>query len=213
LAATGANLAQASQRAGIRMNIPSIPDFHAGALAGVVVGAVLATLSGILGNHYETFARRHEQERSAAMLFGEVLSTVRVLLEAAEGSVNTGEPFGPVTRRLLGVARREMAIYERNRESLVALQDAKLRSEVHNVALRLCTALDALTDSFVVVDPLLLSEADIEGSRRWAFGFLMENGQRIPELTRRLGRLAKHNFEDYAEAVRVRQPEAPAVEA
>ena len=109
------------------MNLPNLPNlsFHSGALVGVVVGAVLATLSGILGNQYEAFALRRERERTAALLFGEVFSTMRILLEGARASVETGEPFGPLTRRLLVATRREVEIYERNRESLVALHEAR----------------------------------------------------------------------------------------
>jgi hypothetical protein len=185
------------------MNLPSL-SFHSGALAGVIVGAVLATFSGIVGNQYEAFSLRREKERSAALLFGEVLSTVRILLEGAETSSRSGDPFGPVTRRLLATSRREMAIYERNRESLVALQEAQLRSDIHQVALRIITALDALAESFVTPDVLAIPDSgEIAGSRQWMFGFLMENMQRIPGLTQRLGRIARHNFEQYGEAVRI----------
>jgi hypothetical protein len=186
------------------MNLPSLPtvsgaSLHLSALAGVVVGAVLATLSGILGNQYEALARRREQERTAALLLGEVFATVRLLLEGAEGSVKVGEPFGPFTRRLLASVRREMNIYERNRESLVALNDAQLRSDIHNAALRIVMPLDSLLDSFLITDGGL-AEAD----QRRIFGFLMEMAQRLPGLIARLGRIARHNFDDYGEAVQQR---------
>jgi hypothetical protein len=179
------------------MNIPSL-NFHSGALVGVVVGGVLAMLSAIIGNQYESFALRRERERSAALLFGEVFATVRILLEGAENSLQVGEPFGPFTRRLLASARREMNIYERNRESLVALQDPQLRSDMHNVALRIIMPLESLTESFLSdVEPLGLD-------RHRVFGFMMEQARRIPGLTARLGRIAHHNFEDYGEAVQLR---------
>jgi hypothetical protein len=204
LAPTGAKLSRPPRRLEVRMNLPNLPNlsFHSGALVGVVVGAVLATLSGILGNQYEAFALRRERERTAALLFGEVFSTMRILLEGARASVETGEPFGPLTRRLLVATRREVEIYERNRESLVALHEAQLRSDMHNVALRIAMPLDGLMESF------LAPEGDArDAERRRVFAFLMENASRIPNLTERLGRIAKHNFEDYGEAVRLRPAE------
>jgi hypothetical protein len=185
------------------MNIPSL-NFHAGALVGVVIGGLLAMLSAIVGNQYESFSLRRERERTAALLFGEVFATVRILLEGAESSLGIGEPFGPFTRRLLASARREMNIYERNRESLVALHDPQLRSDIHNVALRIIMPLESLTDSFLAdgAEPLGLD-------RRRVFNFMMDQARRIPGLTARLGRIARHSFEDYGEAVQLRAVNPP----
>jgi len=51
--------------------------------------------------------------------FGEVLSTVAVVLKLAHRTKQIGDPFGPVTLRMLRAVRREIEIYERNRESLI----------------------------------------------------------------------------------------------
>lgn len=182
----------------------NLPSFHSGALVGVVIGGLLAMVSAIVGNQYESFALRRERERTAALLFGEVFATVRILLEGAESSLGVGEPFGPFTRRLLASARREMNIYERNRESLVALQDAQLRSDIHNVALRIIMPLESLTESFLAANGEL---PDLDRQR--VFGFMMEQARRIPGLTARLGRIARHSFEDYGEAVQLRAVNPP----
>ena len=94
-----------------------IPESR-GAEAGARIdwpGALLATVSGIAANQLEAFFRRRERERAAALLFGEVLSTLRVILEGAERTRHVGVAYGPVTRRMLHAARREIDIYERNR--------------------------------------------------------------------------------------------------
>ena len=100
---------------------------HGETLVAVVVGALLATVSGIAANQLEAFFRRREREKAAALLFGEVLSSLRVILEGAERTRRIGRPYGPVTRRMLHAARREIDIYDRNRENLLDLREATLR--------------------------------------------------------------------------------------
>jgi hypothetical protein len=164
---------------------------HADTLAAVVLGAMLATVSGVIANQLEAFMRRRERERSAALLFGEIFSTLRVILEGAAESRTRGDRYGPVTRRMLHAARREIDIYERNREAHVDLRDADLRSDTHNLALRIAMPLDGLLDSFQAD-----AEVDDEGRDR-TFQFMMENVGRIPALVARLGRIGRHNFENY----------------
>src|SRR5579872_2276421 len=89
---------------------------HADTLAAIVIGALVATISGVLANQVEAHFRRRERERLAALLFGEVFSTLRVILEGAEAARRRAPPYGSVTRRMLHAARRELDIYERNRE-------------------------------------------------------------------------------------------------
>src|SRR5947209_1556822 len=115
------------------------PDFgHGGeTLIAVVLGALLATISGLIANQWETHQRRRERERSAALLLGEVLSTVQVLLESAERLRQLPPPYGPVTRRTLRAARQEIGIYERNRESLVDLRDPALRADLHRLTVQI----------------------------------------------------------------------------
>jgi hypothetical protein len=169
-------------------------------MVAVVLGALLATVSGVIANQLEAFLRRRERERSAALLFGEVFSTLRVILEDAAAARTVGAPYGPVTRRMLHAARREIDIYERNREALVDLREPELRSDMHNLALRIAMPLDGLLDSF-----LAGSDLDDEG-RDGAFEFMMENVGRIAALVRRLGKIARHNFDNYDEIVRFGSP-------
>jgi hypothetical protein len=164
---------------------------HGDTLVAVVVGALLATLSGVAANQLEGFFRRRERERAAALLFGEVLSSLRVILEGAERTRHIGVAYGPVTRRMLHAARREIDIYERNRESLLDLRESGLRVELHALMVRLAMPLDGVIDSFT----------DAGGSddqaRDLGFEFMVETLGSIPPMVARLGRIAGHRFDHY----------------
>ena len=84
----------------MRLEFPE--SAHAETLVAVVLGALLATVSGIIANQLEAYLRRRERERSAALLFGAVLSTLRVLLESADRVRRIPPAFGPVTRGCCG---------------------------------------------------------------------------------------------------------------
>ncbi len=165
-------------------------------LVAVVLGALLATISGVIANQLEAFLRRRERERSAALLFGEVLSTLRVILENAESIRHIGEPYGPVTRRMLHAARREIDIYDRNREALVDLRDAGLRVEMHSLIVRIAMPLDGLIDSLATSDG-----ADDE-ARDNAMGFIRDTLRGLPNLVTRLGGIARHNFNHFDRVTR-----------
>ncbi len=163
-------------------------------LVAVVLGALLATLSGVIANQWEAHARQRERERTAALLFGEVLSTLRVLLVMAERASVVPPAWGPVTQRMLQTARREIGIYERNREALVDLRDPALRADVHRLAIQIVMPLDGILDS------LKDGGADDDERRQVGFDWLMETSGRIPDLVARLGRIAHHDFAHFAAA-------------
>jgi hypothetical protein len=170
---------------------------HGDTLVAIVLGALLATVSGVIANQLEAFFRRRERERAAALLFGEVLSTVRVILEGAERTRHVGAPYGPVTRRMLHAARREIDIYERNREGLLDLREARLRVELHALMVRLAMPLDGVLDS--LADP---STGEDEARDR-GFEFMVETLGAVPAMVARLGKTAGHQFDHYD---RITQP-------
>jgi hypothetical protein len=189
---------------------PGLPDLgpHADTFVAVVLGALLATISGVVGNQLEALMRRRERERSAALLFGEVLSTMRVLLEGAADFRRRDPPYGPVTRRMLRAARREIDIYERNREALVDLRDARLRTDVHALTLRIAMPLDGLLDSLSGVDPAAAGPGgEISGdeARDRGFAFMMSNVDQISALVARLGRISRHSFDHFETAAIIRR--------
>jgi molecular chaperone GrpE (heat shock protein) len=100
-------------------------------LLAVVVGALLATVGGLVAEHYEDRIERRRRERDAARFFTEILGSIDALLDRAAASQKIGDPWGPVTLRFFRAAMREAQVYERNRERLFDLQDTELRSTIH----------------------------------------------------------------------------------
>jgi hypothetical protein len=176
----------------VPLRLPELAaSVHAETLAAVTLGAVVATLSGVAANLWEARIRRRERERSAALLFGEVISTLRTILAAALDSMSVGERYGQVTRRMLISARREVDIYERNRESLIDLRDPQLRVDVHSLMVRMTMPLDGILAS--LTDPSL---ADPEARER-GVGFMVETLTKFPPLIERLARVAHQSFDRY----------------
>ena len=167
---------------------------HTDTLVAVVLGALLATVSGIIANQLESYFQRRERERSAALLFGELMSTLKIILENADRTRAFGDRYGPITRRMLHAARREVNIYDRHRVALMDLRDAALRVDIHNVMVRVAMPLDGVLDSIAARDPS-------ETTREQAFDYMMENVGRLPWLVARLGRLAGHSFDQYRDEI------------
>src|SRR6478672_2643121 len=108
-----------------------LPDVQAQTLVAIVVGAVLATIGGFVATVLEARLHRGQRERTAALTFGEILASLRVLVRAIEDAHGRGSPFGPLTMRLMRGARREVDAYERSRPALSDLRNADLRLSVH----------------------------------------------------------------------------------
>jgi hypothetical protein len=187
-------------------------------LWAVVIGAVLATVGGFAATQLEHFMRRRESERGAALLFGEVLSVIELLTELAEASRRQGDPYGPFTMRLLRAVRRETEAYDRNRESLYDLRDAKLRAQIHALMVRITLTLDGVFDG---TDEIASTQKNLAGlgaddptraelaglieslleTRHGAFDFLVETVSEIKPLIAILRPLAKETFDAYATVV------------
>src|SRR5271155_3967550 len=164
---------------------------HGDTIVAVVVGALLATVSGVAANQLEAFFRRRERERAAALLFGEVLSSLRVILEGAERTRHIGVAYGPVTRRMLHAARREIDIYDRNREGLLDLRDSRLRVELHALVVRIAMPLDGVIDSLTDLD------ASEDEARDLGFEFMVQSLGAVSPIVARLGKIAGHRFDHY----------------
>ena len=175
----------------------------------IIVGALLATLGGLAGSQLEWYLDRSRRQHDSALLFAELLSTLKALLDFAANSSKIGDPYGPVTLRMLRSARREIDIYERNRENLFALHDGELRARIHATVLRLSMPLDGIFDSCTALEtlnlqlktPNLLAEdrkeledriANIRENRADGFKFIMDTANKqlnevVAELTRYAG--------------------------
>jgi len=197
---------------------PDLFEFatHSGTLVAVVVGAVLATLSGVAATQLEAHLKRRERERDAALLFGELLSTLKILLDNAIESRRHGDPYGAITVRMLRACRREIDLYDRNRQALYELRDAKLRVQIHSLMVRTAMPLDGVLDASDELAPVAETAdpgprlAALRVARDVGFDFLVENAKEIPGLVAALARPAHHAFDAYDDAeVRARNSIAP----
>lgn len=138
----------------------------------VALGAVLATVGGLIADHYEDRIERGRRQRDAARFFAEVLSSIDTLVARALHSQQFGDPWGPVTMRLFRTAMREAEVYDRNRERLFDIQSVELRQRIH----------------IHVISEIFPLEAIIEGSERIAeISHMLDDGPAIsPEKRQRL---------------------------
>lgn len=172
---------------------------HVDTLTAVVVGAVLATLSGVLATQLEAFFMRRRRQRDAALLFGEILSALSVILVVAAEARGHGDPYGPITLRTLRAGRREIDVYDRNREALYDLRDGALRIEIHSLIVRMTMPLDGILDAAAAVSE------PVRAVRDQSFDFLIDVAGQIPAIVAHLGLLARHSFDGYESAVRGRR--------
>jgi hypothetical protein len=161
-------------------------------LIAVVIGAALATVGGVLAGQIEHHQMRQERERNAGLLFGEVLAGLNLILQLASEARGRGDPYGLITMRILKAAHRETHIYERNRELLFAVRDAKLRARTHILLLQMSLTLDAVFEASPA-DGRVNDEgvAALDGP----FGFLQELRLEIPELLTKYKRIARSKFD------------------
>jgi hypothetical protein len=182
-----------------------------GTLWQVIMGAFLATAGGLVANQFEWRAQTRRRERNAALFFGEVLSSYALILKRADETRKIGDPYGPVTLRLLRSARREIDIYERNRESLLDLRDAALRAGIHGLTIRLSLPLDGIFDAAQEIGNLEaqlrsrnLDErdreefaarlAEIKSRRESGYEYVLESAGEIAATLAALSPLAGHDF-------------------
>jgi hypothetical protein len=176
-------------------------------LWAMVLGAVLATVGGFVTSQLEWFLERRRRQRHAALLFGEVLSTLGTILDLAHGTHGRGDPFGPITLRMLRSAKSEIDIYTRNRETLYDIHDAGLRARIHSLMLRINAPLEGVFDA---TEELQLTEAQLRKSdvptehraelearrerlgrnREGGYDYLIENAEQIASLVKDLGAIA-----------------------
>lgn len=117
-------------------------------LLAVIIGALLATGGALVAELVQEKLGRKRRQRDAARFFGEVLSSVDRVLDRAFSSMDLGERWGGVSKRLFRTALDETAIYERNRERLFEIQDIALRRLIHTHFLEETVPLVALVENW-----------------------------------------------------------------
>ena len=201
---------------------PENYDFlsNANTLGAVFIGAILATVGGFIATQLEGFLEHRRRERNAALFFGELLSTMSLILSFARSARAIGDPYGPITMRFLRATRREIDIYDRNRESLFDLRHHELRARIHTTMLRLTMPLDGIFDASreiaealaslkngsLATDALRRDAEDrleeLRTSRNSTFDFILETDTNVRTLIKDLEPLARHSFEKTDKAVR-----------
>jgi hypothetical protein len=181
----------------------------------VILGAFLATIGGFISTAFEAFSRRREREHGSALLFGEILSILELLIHMAERARDIGEPYGSFTMRLLRAVRREAETYERNRESLYDLRDVRTRAQIHTVMVKVLLSLEGVFDSTerIEADSIVsrqsrldpTSRAEVEArlasaheDRNRAFVALSEAATSVGPILEVLRPLAKQDFRVYS---------------
>jgi hypothetical protein len=184
-------------------------------LWAVILGAILASIGGVLSTTFEASFRRRERERGAALLFGEILSVLELLLGMANAARGRGEPYGNWTMRMLRAVRREAETYERNRESLYDLRDVRTRAQVHTIMVKVMLGLEGVFDATerIEADTITARQAGLDATSRAevdarlasvqqerdrSFDALAETTGGIAPIVETLRPLAKQDFRVYS---------------
>ncbi|MCE9521454.1 MAG: hypothetical protein K8S25_03365 [Alphaproteobacteria bacterium] len=189
-------------------------------LWAVFAGAVLATAGGFIATQIEHRVDSKRRERQAALFFGEIMALLGVTVGSATRARGIGDPFGPVTMRLLRMIRRELDVYDRNRERLFELRDPALRARIHVTLLRTMMGVEGALESAAEVHqidaelkinptmPLPQREhlqsrmADQCRLRDGGFDFLIEASEQAGKLTKELEPVARVDFQTLVRATR-----------
>jgi len=123
-------------------------------LLAVIVGALLATGGAMAAELVQDRLGRKRKEREAARFFGEILTSADRVLDRAFASLEIGEEWGAVLKRLFRTALDETAVYERNRERLFDIRDIPLRRAIHLHFLEETVPLVALVETWDEIDEI-----------------------------------------------------------
>ncbi len=189
-------------------------------LWAVVAGAVLATAGGFVATQIEHRVDSRRRERQAALFFGEVMALLGVTVEAAGRARGIGNPYGPVTMRLLRMIRRELDVYDRNRERLFELRDPALRARIHTTLLRTMMGVEGAMEAAAEcndVEAELKMNPEMGAARRehlqarladqcrlrdGGFDFLVDASQQGARVIKELEPIAKVDFAKLVRATR-----------
>jgi hypothetical protein len=164
----------------------------------VALGAVVATLGSFAASLYERRAFRRERERDAALVFAELLHALSLHIQVLRDAHGHGDPFGPITVRMARAVRREVEIYDRNRERLFNVRDAALRLHARALIARLTFALERVLDASesIAGGASEAERAELASGREQAYEFLVECADELPRLANRFAGLAKARLAD-----------------
>jgi hypothetical protein len=184
------------------------------AVWAVILGAMLATAGGFVATQMERYVEHRRRERNAALFFGELLTTLQIILYHAHNAHGRGDPFGPITLRMLKSARKEIDIYDRNRETLFDLRHGDLRARIQNLIIRIAMPIEGVFDATDEIlrcqdqlrDAGAIPRPDLEGrveslrqQRDSGYEFIMETVEALPSIIGDLEPLAHQSFRKLGE--------------
>jgi hypothetical protein len=180
-------------------------------LMAVILGAILATIGGFTATVMERYLDKKEREQNSALFFGEILSSLGLILRFADETKKIGDPYGPITMRMLISARNELNVYDRNREQVFNIRDSELRARLQTLLIRISMPIDGIidgTDELKTLREKFKAERDPEEraeleqliavgeTRREAgFEFILERSAELKGVIDGLGPIARHNFD------------------
>jgi hypothetical protein len=180
-------------------------------LIAVVLGAILATIGGFVATVMERYLDKKEKEQNAALFFGEILSSLAIIIRFADETKKIGDPYGPITMRMLISARNELNVYDRNREQVFSIRDSDLRARLQTLLIRISMPIDGIIDGTEELktlrekfkaerDPEERAEleqliATGETRREAGFEFIIERAAELKGVIDGLGPIAKHSFD------------------
>ena len=129
---------------------------------GMLLGAFLASAGGFFVTWLLDHLDRRRQERSIALVCLDLLSSLEVITKLADGSRGRGDPYGPLTMRLVRGCTRDLDVYERNRERIADISNPDLRAEIYQCMARLHLAVEGILSETEIITA---TDASIEIAR------------------------------------------------
>jgi hypothetical protein len=121
----------------------------------MLLGAFLASLGGFSVAWVLDRLERKREERSTALVMLDLLTSLNVMTNLARDARGRGDPYGPLTMRLITGCRRDLEVYERNRERIADITDPAVRSQIYTCMTRITMAIEGVlaeTDSIRAID-------------------------------------------------------------
>lgn len=140
----------------------------------MLLGAFLASAGGFFVAWMLDRMERKRQERSIALVCLDLLASLSVMTQLAQGARGRGDPYGPVTLRLVRGCLRDIDVYERNRERIADISDPDVRAEIYQCMARMSLTIEGV-----------LGETDVIAQKDEAIALARARGDaaRVEELT------------------------------